>query len=205
MDILKWLLEADREIFLFIQETGATGIMDHLMMALRTPAVWIPLYAFMLIWVARNAHWKTAAMFIVCTVMAFGLADYSSASIFKPLIERPRPCYADDLAELARSLVGCGGQYGFPSSHAANHFALACFWYWSIFIIKGQKWWWLFAWAFGISYAQVYVGKHYPLDVLAGGFLGLMIGTWMAKLFEWWHYRQLRRQPVTGKTSLPPL
>lgn len=186
MNHLQWLLDFDKSLFFWIQRTGVHPFLDQLMLLLRTPTLWIPLYAFMLYWAWRNAPGQASIAFILLTAASFGIADYSSASIFKPLIERPRPCAAAELEGITRELVGCGGVYGFPSSHAANHFALASFWYWAIFILKGRRWYWLFIWAAAICYAQVYVGKHYPLDVLAGGFLGLLIGTGMAKVFEWW-------------------
>ena len=85
--------------------------------------------------------------------------------------------------------MDCGGRYSMPSSHAANHMGLAAFWYGSIAVITGRKWTWLWYWALAIGYAQIYVGKHYPFDVLAGSLLGYIIGTLLAKLFEMgWNY-----------------
>ena len=73
-----------------------------------------------------------------------------------------------------------------PSSHAANHFGMAAFWFWGIYIMTGKKWQWLWFWAAIICFAQVYVGKHYPFDVLCGGVLGWSVGITSAKLFERW-------------------
>lgn len=205
MDLFKDLLELDTALFYRIQ-SGNHVILDQVMLLLRNPPIWIPLYMFMLWWCYRQLKPSIAIAFIVGTLLCFGLADFSSSSLFKPLIERPRPCAVPSMEPYVRELVGCGGVYGFPSSHAANHFALASFWYWAIFIVKGRRWNWLFIWALAICYAQVYVGKHYPLDVLAGGFLGLVIGTSMAKLFEWWITRgNDKALRVRGKASLPPL
>lgn len=185
------LIQLDYTIFKFIQSTGVSNFMDHFMLGMREAKLWIPFYAFMLYWIWKNAKSKML-VFILLTVASFGLADFSSASLFKPFFARERPCYEDDLEGVVRSLVGCGGKYGFPSSHASNHFALATFWYWAIYMIKGQRWYWLFLWAFLIGYAQIYVGKHYPIDILGGGLLGIFIGTAMAKLFDYWENRKKR-------------
>lgn len=185
------LIRLDYAVFRLIQQIGVSNFLDHFMLGMREAKLWIPFYAFMLYWVWRNAR-SSMLLFILLTIASFGLADYSSASIFKPLFARERPCYEADLNGLVRSLVGCGGRYGFPSSHATNHFALATFWYWAIYLISGQKWRWLFLWAFVIGYAQIYVGKHYPIDIVGGALLGILIGTVMAKLFEHWEKRRKR-------------
>lgn len=195
MEWMQLILGADREIFLWVQRAGAGEMSDRFMLLLRKPATWIPLYIFILYWIIRYAR-SFALPFIILTLVAAGLADFSSASVFKPLIARPRPCYEPVLEGLVRELVGCGGQYGFPSSHASNHFALATFWYWAIYIVSGRRWNWLFVWAFMIGYAQVYVGKHYPIDIICGAALGIFIGTGGAKLFEWWYNRnQAKKSP----------
>jgi undecaprenyl-diphosphatase len=195
------LIQLDYTLFKIIQSTGVSNFMDNFMLGMREAKLWIPFYAFMLYWIWANARSKML-VFILLTVASFGLADFSSASIFKPFFARERPCYEDELEGVVRSLVGCGGKYGFPSSHASNHFALAAFWYWAIYLIKGQRWYWLFLWAFIIGYAQVYVGKHYPIDILGGGLLGIFIGTAMAKLFELWDNRK-KRMANPDAVSLP--
>ena len=85
-----------------------------------------------------------------------------------------------------RDLVGCGGKYGLPSTHASNHFGMASFWFFSITWMSSRKWWWLWIWAFLIAYSQVYVGKHFPGDVILGAILGTLVGTLFAILFRRW-------------------
>ena len=87
-----------------------------------------------------------------------------------------------------------------PSNHAANHFGLATFWYFSIRAINGRKWSWLWLWAALICYAQVYVGKHYPFDVLVGGIVGTLTGLGMSRLFVYWENRQGDRSPLVRHT-----
>jgi undecaprenyl-diphosphatase len=74
---------------------------------------------------------------------------------------------------------------------------MAAFWFWSIFIINGKKWYWLWFWAALICFAQVYVGKHYPFDILGGSLLGWTAGVTSAKIFEHWAFAPLsRKKPV---------
>jgi membrane-associated phospholipid phosphatase len=180
------LLEAiDKDVFTFINVDASAPWLDGFMKLLRNAIVWIPLYAFMVYWIIRSGR-KYAWQFILLTVVTFALNDFISAKVLKPWFERLRPCYDADLQGIVRSLVGCGGQYGFPSSHAANHFGLAMFWFYSIQRINGQRWHWLWLWAFMIGYAQIYVGKHFPLDIIGGAIMGIVIGYLLARLFQLW-------------------
>ncbi len=177
------LLQLDRDLFTFINSTAASPYADWLFRLLRNALTWIPLYAFVLFYVFRY-YKKYALSFILFTLIAFAITDFVSASVFKPLFARPRPCH--DITLVVRDLVGCGGKYGMPSSHASNHFGLAAFWYFTFSAMTGssRKWWPLWLWAILICYAQVYVGKHYPGDVLVGGFFGTCIGVLMSLLFR---------------------
>lgn len=183
------LVAIDKNVFTFINVDASAPWLDGFMKLLRTATVWIPLYAFMVYWVIRFGR-PYAWQFILLTIVTFAFNDFVSAKVLKPWIERPRPCYDAELQLVMRSLVGCGGQYGFPSSHAANHFGLAMFWFYSIQLIRGQRWYWLWIWAFMIGYAQVYVGKHYPLDIVGGAVMGIISGGLLARLFRVWRFPQ---------------
>lgn len=189
----EWLLEADRSVFIFIHASASHPSVDWLMKGLRNAFTWIPLYAFMLFWILRN-HKKYAWQFLLGTLVVFAITDYSSASIFKPLFQRLRPCYAPELEGMVRDLVGCGGQFGMPSSHASNHFGMAAFWFYTISWMSGRNWGWLWIWAAAIGYAQVYVGKHYPGDILVGALLGTSVGLLLAMLMKRW--LQHRKAPA---------
>jgi len=112
-----------------------------------------------------------------------------AASVIKPLVGRPRPCAASDLV---RDLVNCGGVNSFPSNHATNHFAVATFLSLTWLKQAGKGWRVaLYVWAGSIALAQVYVGKHYPGDILAGALLGSLLAWGGAVL-----YRRLARHHV---------
>lgn len=179
------LLRLDRELFTLIHRTASSPALDWLFLLIRNQFTWIPLYAFMLFWILRN-HRPLAWKFILLTLVTFAITDFTSSSILKPLLMRERPCYDEHLKDVIRNLLGCGGRYGLPSSHASNHFGVASFWFFSISWMSGRRWYWLWIWAALICYAQVYVGKHFPGDVLFGAVLGTLTGTLLAKLFKKW-------------------
>jgi membrane-associated phospholipid phosphatase len=123
-------------------------------------------------------------MWCVFFLLSFALSDYISASLIKPFFHRPRPCNNPELADAVRILVPCGSGYSFPSTHAANHFCLGMFA--AVTLSRRVRWIWVICllWATIVSYAQVYVGVHYPLDVTCGGLLGIAIGASTGRIFN---------------------
>ncbi len=194
MSFLHWLQQLDERLFIIIHHDGGISFLDNFMLLMRNPITWIPLYAFMLFWAIKYGKPYTVA-FVACTLITFALGDFISSRIIKNLVERTRPCDTESIRPYLRNLIGCGG-FSFPSSHATNHFALATFWYLSIKNLKLQKWHWLWFWAALISYAQIYVGKHYPLDILAGTILGISIGLFTYKLFSYIKKKQQRKNTI---------
>ena len=185
LTLMETLLQLDRSLFTFIQTELSGSTIDWLFLTLRNALTWIPLYAFILYWLIRY-HRKFAWQFVFLSLVVFAITDYTSASVLKPLFMRVRPCYDTALEAPVRELVGCGGRYGMPSTHASNHFGLASFWFLAITWMSKRKWWWLWVWAALIGYSQVYVGKHFPGDILVGALLGTFVGTIMAILFRRW-------------------
>lgn len=185
MSLLEWFDKIDKIAFVLIHTGLDNTILDIVLPLLRNAYFWVPLYIYLLCFVIIRFK-ERAWQFIILTIVCFALTDRISAGILKPFFERPRPCFNIELQPMIRHLIECGGRYSFPSSHASNHFGLAAFWFWSVKFITGKKWIWLWLWALIIGYAQVYIGKHYPLDIAGGALLGFLTGTILAKFFEHW-------------------
>jgi membrane-associated phospholipid phosphatase len=185
MTWIEWLDKLDKVAFILIHNDSDHYIFDNFFLVIRNALTWIPVYITILIFAMQKFR-KSALLFIIFSVVTFALCDRLSSGLLKPLFERPRPCYDPMIQPFLRNLIECGGRYSFPSSHAANHFGLASFWYWTILYNIGKKWKWLWLWASIVGYAQIYVGKHYPLDIAGGALLGIVLGTSMAWIFENW-------------------
>jgi membrane-associated phospholipid phosphatase len=185
MDIRGSLKEADNALFYLINKKLSLTGLDDLMLLLRQPYTWIPLYLFFLLFFYSNCR-KYILPIVLLSVLTFAITDFTSASIIKPLVGRLRPCQDPGLRFTINNIAGCGGIFGMPSSHASNHFGLATFWFMVIKYTLGQKWNWLFVWAFVICYAQVYVGVHFPGDVFIGALLGIVTGNVTFYVFKQW-------------------
>lgn len=169
------MLQFDQELFFFINHTLHFGALNKLMPYWRSMYFWLPLYIFFTSYLLYNFG-KTAAIYILALALTVGVADVTSSRIIKNTVQRVRPCNDIAIQKNVKLLVPCGGGYSFPSSHATNHFAAAVF---VIFtFVENRRWlkWSLIAWAASIAFGQVYVGVHYPLDVICGAILGSGIG-----------------------------
>lgn len=173
--MLDQLLQFDHQMFLGINQGLANPLFDAIMPLLRNKYFWSPLYLFLIIFLIKN-YKKNGLICILFLLLTFAMADFFSASLIKPVAERLRPCNEPGFNNEIRLLVSCGRGFSFPSSHACNHFAIAMF----LIVVFYKRWRPLLPagllWAFSISFAQVYVGVHFPADVIAGGLLGCMIG-----------------------------
>lgn len=158
-------------------------LFDILMPMFRDKFFWIPLYVLIMALIIKKFGLKSVYV-IGISVLTVLIADQLSASVIKPLVGRVRPCNDPLIGDLVNRLVDCGSGYSFVSSHATNHFALAVFFI-TLFNKPSLRYYviipFLF-WAGLVSFAQVYVGVHYPLDVLSGGVLGAVIGLLMGQL-----------------------
>lgn len=147
--------------------------MDAIIPWLREPEFWVPVYIFIIAFAVFNFG-RRGYYLIVFLALTVGSADFISNTGFKKNVERIRPCRALAQDEVVVR-VRCGSGYSFTSNHAANHFAISFF---LIFLLprraKYVKWVLAF-WATIVAFAQVYVGVHYPLDVICGAFLGALL------------------------------
>jgi undecaprenyl-diphosphatase len=182
MNFLEWLDHIDKILFTLIQHDTDHAVLDVVAPILRDPYTWIPFYGFMLYYSLRYVR-QQAWSFILLSLLTFAITDSLTAQVMKPFFGRLRPCHDPEMAQTIRVLVDCGGLYSMPSSHAANHFGLAAFWYFAVRTTGGKKWWGLYVWAAVICYAQIYVGKHYPFDTLVGACTGWLTGVGMSRIF----------------------
>jgi undecaprenyl-diphosphatase len=206
MSLLQWLDHIDKICLALIHNDSDSSFLDTVIPILRNPYTWVPLYVFMLYYSIKKGGKKTW-IFVGLSVLTFAFTDSITSDILKPLFDRPRPCYDPGLQLIMRKLVDCGGIYSMPSSHAANHVGLAAFWYWSVRSVTGKKWKWLWIWAAAICYAQIYVGKHYPFDIVIGALFGYVSGTLVAQIFIHWfslvkRVHSIFSPPISGQAGI---
>jgi len=178
------LLAWDTWLFLKINKSWTTPFLDEVFPWYRYSDTWIPLYLFLLVFMLINFGRK-AWIWVLFFIANVALTDQISSHLFKHLVGRPRPCADDVLQFYTRLLLGgCSGGFSFPSSHAANHFGMATFIYLTLKPAIGNWGKLFFVWAATISYGQIYVGVHYPLDVLGGTIIGCAAGYLMATIYN---------------------
>jgi len=172
---MEWLLDLDKFLFGIINQEWQSEWQNFLWPLWRNKLFWIPCYVFLLFFLVENCRQKVWII-ILGALLTIVITDTLSSQILKKTIQRPRPCHLPVTEQPVHLLIPCGGGYSFTSSHAMNHFGLAAFLFFTLTSLLGRYRYFLIGWAATIAYAQVYVGVHYPLDVLAGGLLGWVIG-----------------------------
>jgi membrane-associated phospholipid phosphatase len=178
------ILIYDRQLFKFINRDLSNSFFDGLMPWLRNATLWVPLYLFLILFVLVNFK-KNAWWWIFFAALTVCVTNYVSSDLMKHNIIRLRPCNNPAFSGWIHVLVGYKPQSSsFTSSHAANHFAMAMFLFTSFKKYFGRWLFIFFFWAFSISFAQIYVGVHYPVDILAGGSIGILIGYLCGKFFN---------------------
>lgn len=167
----------DEWMFRLINGNLHNAFFDVVLPFWRNKLIWIPLYLFLLVFFLLNFR-KQSFFIILFAAATISVCDIASSKIIKPTIARVRPCNDAALKKEVKLLVPCGGGYSFTSSHATNHFGIGVF----LMLVLRWKWSWLFlVWAGSIAFSQVYVGVHYPLDVIFGAFLGSLLGYLVGK------------------------
>lgn len=190
--MLESLQSIDSEIFLALNGLHADWL-DGIMKGISGKWIWVPFYIVLLclIW-RRNRRLypgncvSRTVLGLVCIALAIALADQLCSSVLRPIFCRPRPANADSpICELVHIVDNYrGGHYGFPSCHAANSFALAAFV--ALFFRTRMAVFGMFGWSVLLCYSRIYLGVHYPGDLLVGAIVGSSIGG-----FCYWLYARM--------------
>ena len=167
------LIELDHKLFLYLNNLGSAS-WDWMWIAISNKWMAIPLYAFLLFLLFKKFGWKYSVITMIFIALLITCTD-QMANVFKDFFMRPRPCRQEGVTQFARIVAERCGKYGFYSAHASSTFAVAILG--SIFKkkIPGLIWY-LLIWAAFVAYSRVYLGVHYPGDIIVGAIFGTLYG-----------------------------
>ncbi|WP_075352100.1 phosphatase PAP2 family protein [Algoriphagus marinus] len=180
--MIQQLKNWDEELFIWLNSFHADWL-DPIVFQLTQTITWIPFYAILIYLIYRADH-KGIWWVLGGAALTILISDQVTSGFMKPFFERLRPCHDERWEGIMHNYGRCGGLFGFVSSHAANTFGIATF---LNLKLKGKipflKW--LYLWAFIISYTRIYLGVHYPFDILLGAVIGIIAGllTWFLIVF----------------------
>lgn len=175
------ILQYDTELFIYLNNLG-TETWDPFWLAYTSKFNWIPFYALLLYLLYKHVGKKPMLITIVMVALMILVTDQVT-NLFKHGFQRMRPCHLAEIADNIRLVRdGCGGRYGFFSGHASNTMAAAIF----IGLTLKDRFKYLLyiliVWAFLMAYSRVYIGVHYPMDILVGMSFGVLTGVVFYKL-----------------------
>jgi undecaprenyl-diphosphatase len=172
--MIEFIKSIDLILLDLINGTGRP-FLDPIMIFLSGKFVWIPLYLY-LIFLLYAQYGKRFWIPLLFILISLTLSDQFTSSFMKPYFQRLRPCLDQSLTIVVEVVKGCGGKYGFASSHAANTMGLAIFY---LMLLKKKKKilaYAIFTWALMVGYSRAYLGVHYPGDVMVGFLVGGFFG-----------------------------
>lgn len=169
--MLEILNQIDTQFFLLINGMHC-DFFDHFMKLFTMRFIWAPMYATILLILFRKYNPRRAAVYVLAIILSVVLADQICATVIRPMAVRLRPSTLENpISAMVHVVDGYrGGTYGFPSCHAANSFALATIL--SLMIQRRRFTFFIFIWATLNSYSRIYLGVHYPGDLLIGAVIG---------------------------------
>ncbi|MFD1095197.1 phosphatase PAP2 family protein [Salegentibacter chungangensis] len=177
---MEQLVELDRELFLFLNNLGSEQ-WDWMWLAISDKWTAIPLYAVLLYLIFRKFGWKALLVTMVVVTLLITATD-QLANVFKHGFQRPRPCGQEGVMEFARMVADYCGRYGYFSAHASNSAGVALF----LGLLFRRHYpkliWFLLGWALIVAYSRIYLGVHYPGDIVTGILIGSILGTLFYKL-----------------------
>ena len=167
----------DKQLFYFLNGLHHASL-DPLMFAISGKILWIPLYIFLVYLIVKE--WKKRWYVPLLAVgLAIGASDIICSQVLKPTTERLRPTRDPEMQDKVHKVNGYrGGMYSFASSHASISFAISLFFHF-LFRRKHSWTWLLFIWAIIVAYSRIYLGVHFPGDIIAGALIGMGFG-WLA-------------------------
>lgn len=176
------LLALDEAVFLFLNNLGSDP-WDGLWRFITEKYSSIPLYAILLYLIFKKLGWKATLIVLVVVALMITATD-QLANLFKYGFERPRPCQEELLSNRMRFVADGCGRFGFFSAHAASSMAAAVFL--GLLLRKYYRLlpFVLLFWAVIVAYSRIYLGVHYPLDIIVGMFFGGLIG-WLCYKLQW--------------------
>jgi len=175
------LLIWDQELFLWLNGLGSESF-DAFWMTVTNKRYTIGFYAILTAVMSKRLGWKNTLWMLLTIALLITFTDQIT-NLFKDGFKRLRPCHEVGLTDIMRQVKpGCGGKYGYFSGHASNSFAMATFFV--VLFARHLKWLrWLFLVAALVAYSRIYIGVHYPLDVISGTCFGILGGWLFAKLY----------------------
>lgn len=187
--MLEELVKLDTELFIYLNGLG-TETWDAFWLFYTTKFNWIPFYALLLFLMYKRLNVKMFLFTILIIVLMVTFTDQITNLFKKVLVMRLRPCYNPEIDEIIRLVKrSCGGKYGYFSGHSSNSMAVAVF---SGLMLKARYKYLpyvLVIWAIAMGYSRIYIGVHYPLDVVSGMLFGVFSGFLFYKLFRYIQYR----------------
>lgn len=176
------LIHLDKELFLFLNSLGNER-WDGFWMFITNQKSWYPLYVVLLFFSFKRFGTRKTLLLLVTVALLILCTDQLS-NFFKNGVQRLRPCYDPELYGLMRLVKNsCGGKYSYFSGHAVNSFAVAFFFTYLLGVKYRMLGAILMIWAAFVAYSRIYVGVHFPLDVLTGAAVGILFSWIFAKLY----------------------